>query len=201
MNKRAAVFSCLGLGDGLIALVLSNNLKLNDFDVTTFHPTLASMQNWFPSLPIRPYPGLSELEEFDHFFFIYEKSPWMLNALQWCEGNRLKQTHVLNPIATMNRDYPYWVEGKFKGDVPVVDNLYNYCSQGLNLPFKTRNCGIVMPEEVTSRKFQKRVILHPTSSRKGKNWKKEQFEKLAYKLCKKRYDPVFVMSPEEMEEW
>src|SRR5690348_18510042 len=38
--QHCAVFSCQGMGDGLISLVLSNNLHLNGAEATTFHPFL-----------------------------------------------------------------------------------------------------------------------------------------------------------------
>src|SRR5580692_10458058 len=97
--KKYAVFSCKGLGDGLISLVLSNNLHVNGANVTTFHPFLQKMQCWFPHLSIRPFPSIEELVHFDIFFFIYEKSPWMLPLIAHCEKQYPEQTFVLNPIA------------------------------------------------------------------------------------------------------
>ncbi len=79
---RSAVFSCLGLGDGLLALELANNLHLNGDEVVTFHPFLQGLQGWLPHLPIRPFPPV--LEEFDRFFIIYEKTPWMEAVIQTC---------------------------------------------------------------------------------------------------------------------
>ena len=99
--KRFAVFSCLGLGDGLIALVLSNNLHLNGYEVTTFHPFLEGLQEWFPYLPLRSFPLLKDLElvlkEFEHFFLIYEKSTWMQAILVHCQNHYPERTTILNP--------------------------------------------------------------------------------------------------------
>ncbi|MBS0620544.1 MAG: hypothetical protein JSS61_03690, partial [Verrucomicrobia bacterium] len=132
--KRCAVFSCMGLGDGLIALVLSNNLRLNGSVVTTFHPFLSSLQGWFPRLPIAPFPPLEKLAQFDAFFIIYEKSPWMQAIIAHCQTHFPQQTKILNPIATPNRDYPYWEVGKFDGRRPFVENLYNFCKEELQFP-------------------------------------------------------------------
>ena len=112
-RMKSAIFSCLGLGDGLIASVLANNLQLNGSTVTLFHPFLKQLQSWFPSIEISPFPPVEQLSRFDAFFFFYEKTEQMQKILQHCETHYPLQTKVLNPIATLNQDYPYWEMGKF----------------------------------------------------------------------------------------
>ena len=138
MKKSAAVFSCLGIGDGLIALVLSNNLTLNGFEVTTFHPTLSSLQTWFPLTTIRPFPSPEELKKFDNIFIPYEKSPQMQAVIKVCSEKYPEKTKILNPIATPNHDYPYWEVGKFDGRLPFFDNLKRFCENELKLPKTTK---------------------------------------------------------------
>jgi hypothetical protein len=200
------VFSCLGLGDGLIALVLSNNLQLNGFSVTTFHPFLSSLQKWFPHLPIQRFPSTEQdLEEtlkgYERYFIVFEKSPWMQAVINHCNKRYPKQTTILNPIATPRRDYPYWENGRFDGHRPFVDNLYAYCKDLLKLPVLTKSNGIVVPENVQSRRFKDRVILHPTSSRAGKNWSQEKYLELANRLKKLGCEPVFMLTQEERQGW
>ena len=203
--RRCAVFSCLGMGDGLIALVLSNNLQLNGNDVTTFHPFLENLQDWFPHLPIRKFPSGEKLEaalkEFDRFFIIYEKSPWMKEVLSLCEKFYPDKTIVLNPIATAKCDYVYWENGRFDGSRPFVDNLYLFCKDGLKHPIVTKSNGIVIPDAVQSRRFEKRVIFHPTSSREGKNWTPAKYLKVADQLKAQGFDPVFILTEEERQSW
>ena len=116
---RCAVFSCMGLGDGLIALVLSNNLHLNGCQVTTFHPFLNELQDWFPHLPIERFPSLEQLEsvlsQFDRFFLVLEKTSWMKQIMEYCQKYFPDKTTILNPIATPNCDYPYWEGGRLMG--------------------------------------------------------------------------------------
>lgn len=204
--KRCAVFSCLGLGDGLIALILSNNLQLNGWSITTFHPFLAVLQDWFPHLPIRPFPSLEEnlaglMQQFERFFIIYEKSPWMQAILAICEKHYPKQTIVLNPIATAKRDYPYWENGRFDGKRPFVDNLYVFCKDHLRLPILTKGNGIVIPDSIRPRHFVNRVIFHPTSSRPGKNWPQEKYLELGARLKEQGYSPAFILTEEERTGW
>ena len=199
--KNAAIFSCKGMGDGLLALVLSNNLALNGVETTTFHPFLQGVQEWFPHLPIRPFPAIEDLKRFDHFFIIYEKTPWMEAVLAFCETNYPEQTHVLNPIATRNRDYPYWEVGRFDGGLSFVDNLQRYCQNELKLSQTVRENGIAPPPSLQPQAYSKRVIIHPTSSREGKNWSKESYLALHDKLNEKGYDPVFILTQEEKRSW
>ena len=54
---RCAVFSCKGLGDGLVSLVISHNMSINGWKVDTFHnKQLNQLQSWFPHLPISSFP-------------------------------------------------------------------------------------------------------------------------------------------------
>jgi heptosyltransferase-3 len=199
--KHCAVFSCKGLGDGLIASVLANNLQVNGAVVTLFHPFLQELQRWFPHLEIRSFPSVEELVEFDAFFFIYEKSDWMQPLLAHCEKHYSGQTVVLNPIATRNTDYPYWVSSKFVGNRTFVDNILSFCRETLCLKLLTKSNGIRIPEGSMSCRQCKRVILHPTSSRPGKDWPQEKFIALAQELRKHGYEPVFVLNEEERRQW
>jgi heptosyltransferase III len=199
--KKCAVFSCKGLGDGLIALVLSNNLQVNGAVVTTFHPFLQGMQRWFPHLSIRSFPTIDELMQFDAFFFIYEQSPWMKPLLAHCEKHYPQQTVILNPIATCNKDYPYWEMGKFEGRRTFVDNILSFCRESLYLKLLTKSNGICVPDESPPERHKKRVILHPMSSRPGKDWPREKFIALAGALAAHGYEPIFILSQEERKGW
>lgn len=199
--KHCAVFSTKGLGDGLIASVLANNLQINGATVTFFHPFLQGLQRWFPHLAIRPFPTTQELVQFDAFFFIYEQTPWMQALLKHCEKLYPDQTAVLNPIATKNKDYAYYGVGKFEGDRTFVDNILSFCRESLCLKLLTKSNGIQVPESCHAPRRHNRVILHPTSSREGKNWPKEKFIGLAELLVKRGYEPLFVLTKEEGVHW
>ena len=205
MGSRCAVFSCLGLGDGLISFILSNNLSRQGFDVTTFHPFLSGMRQWFPSFKIQEFPKREELEKelkgYDRFFIFFEKSPAMTQIIEYCNAFHLDKTLILNPIATKNRDYLYWGNGKFDGSIPFADNMEIFCRQILKLKACTKENGITPLSGYQQKKFPTRIALHPTSSRQGKNWPKEKFFKLAQRLKKKGFDPYFILTKEERDDW
>ncbi len=198
---RIAVFSCLGLGDGLISLILSNNLAKNHCEVDTFHPSLHSLQAWFPHLPLKSFPSEEKIEEvlalYDRFFLFYEKSDWMFKILDWCQKKAPQKLTVLNPIATPNCDYPYWEGGKFDGRLTFVENLVNFCRHSLQLHNATDSNGITPLADVVFQRYPKRIVLHPTSSKEEKNWPWKRFEILANRLEKSGFEPWFVLSPAE----
>lgn len=197
---KTAVISCLGLGDGLLALVLSHNLAQNGHQVETLHPFLNQLQDWFPHLPIRSFPGEEELiEEFQSFFFIYDKK--MDKVIEKCSEKYPQSTYILNPIATPKCDYRYWEMGRFNGRLPFSDNLMHFCRDVLKLERATKENGIKIPEKLTNRKYSKRVIIHPTSSRPSKNWPKKKFLALSQRLQEDGYDPVWILTEEERKQW
>lgn len=198
---KNAVFSCQGLGDGLLALILSNNLQKQGEQVVTFHPFLQGLQSWFPHLPLSSFPSVEELAAFDRFFIIYEKSPWMLHILSYCETHFPEKTFVLNPIATANRDYPYWEIGRFDGKKTFATNLTQYCKDRLEVKNPVKHNGITSPQGIMIGQFPKRIVLHPTSSRPGKNWPQEKFLALADLLLKRGYEPALILTKEERISW
>lgn len=192
-----AVFSCRGLGDGLISLVLSNNLVLNGHPTTTFHPFFDSLQSWFPTLPLKPFPQDPEalIAQFDRIFIFHETSPWMQEILSICLKKYRDKTTVINVIE------PFREEARFDGNISFLDNIYNFCSKQLKLPVATKSNGIRPPSALIGQRHPNRVVLHPTSSRAGKNWPRRRFLKLYDALEKRGFEPAFVMSKEERLHW
>lgn len=192
----------MGLGDGLITLVLSNNLKRHGYSVVTYHPFLDKLQEFFPSQELVLFPkDLSILKSYDRLFIIYEKSDHMIEILEKAQKEFPEKTTVLNPIATLNSDYPYWEQGEFDGHFPFAENLYRYCRDILKLENPVKDNGIVIPGFVERKKHSNRVLLHPTSSRFGKNWRKEKFIALSERLKKDSFEPVFILTKKEKEDW
>lgn len=199
--KRCAVFSCMGLGDGLISLILSNNLTRAGAHVLTFHPFLSQMQAWFPHLSIQPFPKEEDLarvvSQCDHIFIFYEKSPAMKAVIDFCDAAMKGKVTILNPIATKKKNYPYWENGRFDGTEPFALNLQRFCKETLGIKDATKDNGISPPSQYEKNKYPKRVVIHPTSSRTGKNWGVNSFESLATALEKRGFTPVYILTKEE----
>ena len=202
---KCAIFSCLGLGDGLISLTLSNNLQSQGYETITYHPFLKQMQGWFPHLPMKGFAEFADvqhaLENFDRFFIFFEKSPRMSQVIHYCQTHFPEKTTIINPIATPKTDYPFWENAKFNGRQTFANNLEIFCRNILGCKTATKENGITPLPEYLKAKHPLRVIIHPTSSRSGKNWPQEKFLALSKNLQARGYAPCFILTKEERDQW
>jgi len=205
MGQRAGVFCHNGLGDGVNCLVLSNNLQLNGYSVQTYQNSIGSMQNWFPHLDVQPYPKLEELprilSSFDSFFVVQnDTSEFVLKLIQ--EGKRRFSERIkviyLYPSKNIVNE-PYYSDCLTDPGLSIAENMRLFCERVLHLPKITCSNGFIPPTGLVSRKFPKRVVIHPTSARETRNWPKEKFLKFAAHLRSKGFDPVFI--PGVSEGW
>lgn len=199
---QTAIVPCLGLGDALISCILAHHLKEAGHTVTVFHPILTSMASLFPGIEIAPRPEYPTFfESHQRAIVFYEKLDWMQRVLENGLNHHRQSLTVLNPIATPNRDYPFWDEGAFDGTLPFVDNLMTYLAEKEGVADPKRCNGITLPSDLQKRKHIERVILHPTSSRAGKNWTKEKYLELASRLEARGLQPAFILTKEEAKHW
>lgn len=205
MGLRAGVFCHNGLGDGVNCLVLSNNLHLNGWQVDTYQNSLGSMQNWFPHLAIRLYPSLEELPRilnaYDWFFVVHnDSSEFALRLIE--EGKRRfpEKVKVLYLYPSKNIvNEPYYSDFPTDPGISITANMRLFCEKILRLPKITKSNGFIPPAGLVSRKYRKRVVIHPTSARSTRNWPKEKFIKLALHLKEEGYEPIFIPGAKEME--
>lgn len=203
MGLSAGVFCHNGLGDGVNCLVLSNNLHLNGWKVDTYQNSIGSMQNWFPHLPVQPYPLLEALPRilntYDFFFVVQnDTDPFVLQLIQ--EGkrrfpDRLKVIYLYPSKGIVNE--PYYTDCLTDPTASIAENMRRFCDKILHLPKLTRSNGFIPPDGLHFKKHPKRVVIHPTSSRLSRNWPKEKFIEMADDLKAKGYEPVFVPGAKE----
>jgi hypothetical protein len=198
MPEKAAVFCHNGLGDGIVSLVLPNNLHLNGWAVTTFQNTLPPLQAWFPHLTVLPYPPQEQifrlLGQFDWFFvFQNDSSPFIQQLI--AEGKRRFPERVkviyIYPSPHIVRER-YYFDSQIDPRLPVAENMRLFCERILRLPKTTESPGLIPPYELVHRREERRIAIHPTSSREGKNWLRERYVKLALHLKAEGYEPVYV---------
>ena len=205
---KCAIISCPGLGDGLVSLVLSNNMHLNGWEAITYHEKyLIQLQSWFPHLPIHPFPSKNEipklLSSFDKIFVSYSSTSSFIQEIIR-EGKKEEDGKliVLNPSYSKNiGKQPFYEDALFSPNVTIVKNIENFCHKLLQLPKCTKSNGLIVPYDLVHRKYLKRVILHPTSAKKGKCWEPKKYVKLALHLKQKGFMPIFIMSAEETSQW
>jgi len=207
MNKKAAVFSHNGLGDGINCLVLSNNLHLNGFEVDTFQNVMGALQNWIPHLSVKPYPEIDELSKilqtYDLFFVVWNDSSEFVNKLIQ-EGKRrfperIKVIYLYGSPNIVNE--PYYADCLTNSVTSVAANMRIIIEKVLHLPKVTKSNGFIAPIDLCYKKHPTRIAIHCTSSRPTRNWPKEKFIELATLLKQEGYQPVFIPGPEEFNNW
>ncbi len=204
---KCAFFSCNGLGDGLVALTLSNNLKLNGYEIDTFHNSLGEMASWFNYLPILKYPTEEEvylvLENYDRIFVSYnDSSKFVMKLIKEGKKKYKNKIYVINPCPSRKiGGQPFYEDAFLTPKLSVVDNLVNFAKNILKLKKIEKNILISPPENITFRKNISRIIIHPTSAKASKNWSSEKYIELAKDLTKEGFEPVFVVSEKEEKEW
>ena len=207
MGPRAGVFCHNGLGDGIVSLVLSNNLHLNGFQVDTYQNVIGAMQSWTPHLPIIAYPSVDAVEQILHrydWFFVFQNDCSDFIQKLITEGKRRFPDRVkviyIYPSKNIASE-PYYQDARIDPHLPVAENLRRFCEKVLHLPKNTRSNGFIPPAELKHQLHPKRVIIHPTSSRPGKNWSSEKYLQLAMQLRKDGYEPIWAIGPEERAAW
>lgn len=191
-NRTAAVVPAKGIGDALLMMIASEHLRKSGYEVTTFHPLLDQMASWFPGHRF----GKQAPDDFSSFslvLFENDNSPGI---------QKLEQGSIFYPT------YKHCKHGDlmpldqvFHSDIPMADNIAQAIANLLHLPGVSKDNGLCPPSELVFRRHEKRVMIHPYSSQKEKNWPLEKFYKVAGALQKKGFEPVFAMSPEERLQW
>jgi heptosyltransferase III len=204
---KSAIFSCKGLGDGLICIALANNLSLNDFKVDIFHNTLIEMSCFFKNFFIKKYPDILEIDQilssYDQIFISYdESSSFIMQLIQKGKRKYEDKIYVLNPSPSKKiGSQPYYSDALFDPDVSMVDNIDFFCRKILKLNSTTKKINYTMPSDLVHKKYKNRVVIHPSSAKDSKNWTKEKYLELAILLKHKNFEPVFVLSEKEKNQF
>jgi ADP-heptose:LPS heptosyltransferase len=165
------------------------------------------MQNWIPHLPILNYPEVDQVERILHeyqWLFVVQNDTSEFVQKLISEGKRrdpdqMKVIYIYPSKRIVNE--LYYQDAQIDPDIPVAENLRLFCEKILHLPKITGSNGFIPPSGLQYRENEKRVVIHPTSSRAGKNWPKEKFIKLATHLRKEGFDPVYILGKEARENW
>jgi hypothetical protein len=183
--KKIAIVSALGIGDGLLSMVIANNLQLNGYATTTFNNHLVQLQDWFPNLEIKAFPN--ELDIFNKYDQIISTDGAPLFKMQH----------------SMKHKYHVFFEREFDRNKTVLLNFLDICQQFFQVKKVSSDNGLQPPANLglNFRQQHKRVIIHPMSTSRRKNWLPQKFLQLAIQLEKKKFQPIFVVSPVERPEW
>lgn len=184
-SDKIALVSAAGVGDGLLTLVLANNLQQNGYSVVTFSSHMTQLRDWFPQQNIEAFPSLENaknvLSNFDKVFSTD-------GAFTFNIKEKIPNYHV-------------FIERELNKNQTMLQNFADICKNIFQLETVTVSNNIIPPKPLTHRKYKSRVLIHPMSTKENKNWSAHKFIKLARKLKKFGYEPIFAVSPAEQVMW
>ncbi len=223
---KVAIIPLQRLGDGAISLVIANNLHQNNFSVTLFHGFMCSMNNWF-DFDIKPYPSHDKMENvLDEYDIVLMDmcTPYVLSKKEK-QQKQLSKKYIFYAVGYLKEAFifdhterlvnslgeellPLFIsiaKGcrtiKYDKSDSMVDNMKHYCQETLKLNQSSSETGIKIPNYLERNKYNKRVVIAPTSSLEKKNWGSKKFILLARLLKDNGYEPVFAVAMNERAEW
>lgn len=175
------------LGDCLISMVVTHNLRRKGFKVTTFNNYLAALRGYFPEEDIQPYPdksvGRDILSQYDLLIYM-------------ADYNVAFESDKWHPKIVILDDYAL-----YHRPMNMVDIQLAVCREIFGLTDLVRMNGCIAPPHLKFRANLNRVVIHPSGSHITKKWLPERFITLAQQLQTQGYEPVFVIAPAEKEEF
>jgi heptosyltransferase III len=200
--KTAAVLPALGIGDALLMMIASHQLKMAGYRVTTFHAALPELASWFPGHDLQRLPFqeelLSTLSSFDLILVENDNSP---KIKQLIDAYR-HSLSIFYPTYSIGKHAPLSSQDRiFDKNRPMADNIAEAIALLVNLPIPSKENGLSPPSGCIHRAKRKQALLHPTSREATKNWKSSGFLTVAHQLKKRGFDPLFCVSPQEQQTW
>lgn len=172
-SQKLALVPAKGLGDALIWMALYFNLRIYS-DLVLFSNVLCGMESCFDNVEIRPLndDAISSLSSFDQVI-------------------ASDHAHVPLPLGASIVH-----EKDFDKSLCFLDNLMVFAKKSLNLRIETKELFFNF-DTANHRKEKNRVLIHPLSTSLHKNWTKARFLRLAERLQRAAYHPVFCMDVNE----
>ena len=199
--QKAAVIPSKGIGDALMMMISAHHLQKNGIEVTTFHPALHELRDWFPGQHFENEFNFEKIQSFDLVIVENDNSSKIKKLLAAFEKKELKYLSIFYPsYLSIKHASLSSLDQVFDPHLTMVENISLATARLLSLPASKFN-GIVFPFGLVHRLYKNRILIHPTSSQKEKNWHSSKYLKLAEKLKNKGFDPCFIVHEYERENW
>ena len=122
--QTAAVLPALGIGDALLMMIASHQLKMEGYRVTTFHDALFELAPWFPGHDFQPVPPSDKLthafSSFDLLLVENDNSPKIKQLL----GAFRHSLAIFYPTYSSHKHAPLASQDRtFDKDLPMADNI------------------------------------------------------------------------------
>ncbi|MCI5053010.1 MAG: hypothetical protein MRY21_07765 [Simkaniaceae bacterium] len=173
---KTAIVCAKGIGDGLLMRIVAHNIP----DAVLFHPHGKLLSPLFPEAKFNE----GTLDDYERIIIQNDNSK---EAWDLMRGRDARMQFLFPKPCSQMREGDFLFDPKST----VVENLERFIGN--------RDNGIEIGRDLSHRANPRRVVIHPTSGDARKNWRPDQFLRLAKSLT--GFEPVFVMAPEEKPQW
>lgn len=228
-KARIALVAFSSLGDGLIYLMMAENLRLNGFFVTYFGNIGHQLNKWLPQFDIRPYPAPEEMDATLAGFDLVIMSPpqFLRDRMDPATVDAMRRKWLLicqktpddwrfNLTESKRRTLPPETFAALEGLLDcggsmhdrkystesVVDIMLEYLRKRMGLTQLTRTVALTPPAGLQLRRHIRRIVVSPDSAwPQKKDWPPRAFLKLCRELQMMGDSPKIVVAPANHERW
>ena len=218
------------LGDGLVYLMMAENLRLAGFRVTYYGSCLFPLAGWFPQLPMRPYPATDALEAElgRHDLVLYSPPSFVRHHAPAAELRRLAERYV---VICLSRNLPEaWrvdhtarlarlpagkrarlqrlaacsgrIRHRHFSRESVVEIALSFLQEKMGLEHVTPQVRMRVPAGLRHRRYRDRIAICPDSAvPERKDLRPARVLALAAALKARRLQPAIVASPCNIARW
>lgn len=198
MQKKAAVIPASGLGDGLIMLTTCQNLLNLGYKVTIFHSPVQSFKNCINNkdLFFKPFlKNINNLLFFDWVILQNDNSKKVEDIID-LRNKKLYLTVFYPTFKNLLKHKKTIYDHVFNSSISMIDNIILFFKKFLQNPSKKIN--FTLPKTLIKKQtLENKILIHPTSKNKNKNWSFKKYIKLYQKIEKIGFSPIFIMNQEE----
>ncbi|MDR2240797.1 MAG: hypothetical protein LBE33_10175 [Zoogloeaceae bacterium] len=228
-KARIGLVSFDSLGDGLIYLMIADNLQRNGFDVTCYGNIADQMRAWLPTLNIKPYPPAERIEaELAAYDLAIVSPPGFIRAAmdetatarlreQWlliCQKSpkswhfdhteRIRRASSPDTFRQLEKLLGSGSSIRFRpsAGASVVEMTLEYMRERMRLARVSKQPPIVAPDGLARRRHKNRIVVSPDSAGpEKKNWRPASFLALCRRLKARGHAPVIVVAPNNHAAW
>lgn len=228
-KARIALVAFTSLGDGLVYLMMAENLRRNGYNVTYYGNIAYQLRAWLPQLTIRPHPEPNKLDDelapydlailspslplrnsLDEQGIIELRNKWLLICLKtppsWRhdQSERVQKTCPPEVFEELRNLLDCGGSIRFRKFTheSVVEITLEYMRQRMHLAQVDKHVPLTPPAGLQHRRHPKRIIVSPDSAGpEKKNWTPRSFFALCHQLQSLGYDPKIIVAPVNHEHW
>lgn len=179
-DKRIAFIMSPRLGDSLISMVVVHNLQQQGYNVAVYGDYIFRLKGFFPNFEIYPSAMLN----------IAVANQYDITIAQY--RHDLIDCSLVSGATICINDYQL-----FRHKLNMVEVQIAFCKKVLKFPHVYRHNGLSLVNDVQSRQYFNRIIIHSTASDPLREWSAKKFISLAHSLQKHGYDTQFIVSPDD----